>query len=494
MPTFDRRDALASTTIGLAAVAVSAVGSGNASLWGDEAASILSARRPLASLFELLQQVDAVHGLYYLGLHFWIELFGASPFSVRFPSAIAVGVAVAGLVLLGSRLRDLRFGVLAGIVAAVLPRMTDVGSEARSYAATAAFATWLSLVLVLQLEGPAPRRRGWVAYGALLAVGTSLFIWVALVAALHLLLLLIARSGPNAAIGRIPGWTAATASALVIASPVLVLAFLERNQISYLEQRQSYDVTSILVSPWFEGPFVAIGGWVLVLGGVLLGVLQARRTRGAIRAASLLPLFWMLIPAAFLLTFSVFIAVYTPRYLAMCAPAIALLIAWPLDELARRRRRLESLLALAIVLALVAPVWLAQRGPYAKNDSDWAQIGAVIAARAQPGDAVAFDDSVRPSRRPRLAMRTYPQDFAGLLDPTLETPYWRNVTWYDSTLTLARAEATGRLAGITRIWLVEYATAGAADSNGTAALKAAGFHQVTTVHEYRSAILEFVKS
>ena len=491
---FDRRDVVGSATLGLAAVAASAAGSGTASLWGDEAASILSAERPLPSLFALLLRVDAVHGLYYFGLHFWIQWFGASPFSVRFPSAIAIGVTVVGLVLLGSRLRGFRFGVLAGVIGALLPRMTDVGSEARSYAATAALATWLSLTLVLQLEAPAPRRRGWVVYGVLLAVGTSLFIWIALVAAAHLVVILIARIGRYGTFGRLAGWIVATAAALVVASPVLLLAFLERDQIAYLELRQSYGVTPTLVSPWFEDPAVAIVGWLLVLAAVAIVIRRAIHSDGRERAVSLLPLIWMLLPTVFLLAFSAFIAVYTPRYLAMCAPAIALLIAVPVDALAGSRRRTESAISLAVVVALVAPVWVSQRQPNAKNDSDWAQISTTMGRLGRPGDAVAFDDSVRPSRRTRLALRTYPKGFEGLLDPTLETPFWANDTWYDATYTLAQARARGRLAGVTRIWLIEYAISGKADTDGTAALEAAGFREVRRVDEHRSAIIEFERS
>jgi mannosyltransferase len=491
---FDRRDVLAAVTLGFAGLAASAAGSANASLWGDEAASILSAERPLPSLFTMVQNVDAVHGLYYLGLHFWIHLFGASPFSVRFPSAIAVGIAVGGVVLLGSRLRGLRFGIIGGIVGAVLPRMTDVGSEARSYAATAAIATWLSLIFVLQFDSPSPRRRLWVAYGALLALGTSLFIWVALVAAAHLVVLLVARDGVRARPSRIAGWGAATAAALLIATPVLTFAYLERDQISYLERRQLYDVTSMLVTPWFENPAVAIIAWLLIVAAIATAIFTPGRADGLVSARALLPIVWMLVPTVFLLAFSAFIAVYTPRYLAMCAPAVALLMATPIDVLAASRRRAEAAVALAFVLALVAPVWLTQRGPNAKNNSDWAQISATLGARAKPGDAVAFDDSVRPSRRTRLALRTYPAGFTGLEDPTLEIPFWENDTWYDRTYTLAKANSLGRLDEVSRIWLVEYAIAGKADTDGTATLLDAGFHLAATIPGHRSLILEYVRS
>lgn len=42
------------------------------SFWGDEAASVISANRPLDSLLEMLGHVDAVHGVYYFALHAWV--------------------------------------------------------------------------------------------------------------------------------------------------------------------------------------------------------------------------------------------------------------------------------------------------------------------------------------------------------------------------------------------------------------------------------------
>jgi mannosyltransferase len=86
--------------LGLFGVLAAFVGSWVPSFWGDEAASVMSAQRSLPSQFAMLQNVDAVHGVYYLLLHFWIEAFGASEISVRFPSAIAVGFMVAGTFIL----------------------------------------------------------------------------------------------------------------------------------------------------------------------------------------------------------------------------------------------------------------------------------------------------------------------------------------------------------------------------------------------------------
>ena len=95
-----RRLGVWAAVVGVLAVAASAAGSWIPSLWGDEAASLMSATRPLGSLWHMLSYVDAVHGLYYLGLHGWIDVFGPSPFSIRFPSALAIGVCTTAVVWL----------------------------------------------------------------------------------------------------------------------------------------------------------------------------------------------------------------------------------------------------------------------------------------------------------------------------------------------------------------------------------------------------------
>ncbi len=474
---------LTAATVGLLAIVISATASGNASLWGDEAASIMSAQRSLPSLFMMVQHVDAVHGLYYLGLHFWIEWFGASPFSVRFPSAIASGITTAGVVVIARQLRGIRVGVVAGLVCAILPRITDVGSEARSYAFTAAIATWLTVALIQLLRAPAARRRWWAGYAALLVLGTTLFIYLLLIAVAHFVVILLARR----ALWR--EWLITFGAVLLLTSPVLLFAFLERGQISYLATNQQYDMTALFVTPWFENPIEATVAWVLLLGGIVIAVQLARDGRREM----LIPIIWAFLPTIVLLLGSTVVAVYTPRYLAMCAPAVALLLAAPIEAMVASRSRAEAAVTFAIVVALFAPVWVAQRGPYAKNDSDWAAISAQFAEHARPGDGVIFDGSVRPSRRPRLALRTYPAGFTGVIDLALKSPYTRNTTWYDSTYSVAHVIEMGRLDGLTRVWLVEWGSGSSVDRYGVAELAAAGFTPAARYSTHRSAIIEWVR-
>lgn len=479
----DRRTILAAVVIGVLAAAIAATGSWIPSLWGDEAASLLTAQRSLPSMSIMIARVDAVHVTYYLGLHAWIGIAGTSPFALRLPSALAVGAASAAVVLIGARMGGRRVGLVAGVASAVLPRMTYIGEEARSYAFSAAVAAWLTLVLLIALRSRS--RRVWVVYGALLAVGIYTFFYLGLLALAHGLVLLLIRS-PGITWRR---WRVAVGAALLAASPLIVAAILQRGQIAYLATRPQVSADSVLVAMWFGQPWFAVLGWALVIAGLVAVVRRWRwRATDPEATALLVVAAWALVPSAVLIGSSPLIDGFTARYLAFAAPAIALLMAAGLSLVLRRRRGALAI-GTALVVAAALPVWASQRGPYSKNNSDWQAIGQRIQAVARPGDALVFDEATRPSRRPRLAYRTAPQYFVGLTDPTLRSPYTRNSTWYDLAYSVSAAAERGRFAGVTRVWLIEYATPSGYDRYGLAELRALGFRERVSYTTFRSRII-----
>ncbi len=107
--------------LGVFAAALALAGSWNVSLWTDEAATIAGARRTLPELWLMLQNVDAVHGLYYLLMHFWIDLFGQSALSLRMPSALAIGAGTAGVYVLARRLDGRQLALWSALIFALLP-------------------------------------------------------------------------------------------------------------------------------------------------------------------------------------------------------------------------------------------------------------------------------------------------------------------------------------------------------------------------------------
>ncbi|MBS1907809.1 MAG: glycosyltransferase family 39 protein, partial [Actinobacteria bacterium] len=458
-----RRLGLWAGIIGLFAVAVSAAGSWIPSLWGDEAASLMSATRPLPSLVHMLSYVDAVHGLYYLGLHAWIDVFGSSAFSIRFPSALAMGVCAAAVVWLCGRFGTARFAVLAGVFTAVLPRLAYAGEEARSYAMTAAFAAVVCVILVEIARRGNRAVGGWIAYGVVLAVGIWLFLYFALMVVPVAVVVLC--SAPLR-----QRWRAAavsTAAALLAASPLAWFGFLQRRQIAFIGQRETITPEVLLRNMWFQDWWFAVIAWALILvaaGFFAVEVVRIRRSGSPLGLRlETIALAWMVLPMGLLVAASPFVSGYTARYGTYSAPAVAIMMALGVRCLVRLRWRRAgaALAALAVVIA-ATPVGVSQRGPYAKNGSDWNDIAAVISANAVPGDGIVFDDGARPSQRTRLAKETNPTAFRNTTDLLLRTHYPDSYTWYDQTYGIPRAASKGRFDGVDRVWVVELKSGGVA--------------------------------
>lgn len=481
---------LTASILGLIAFAISVTGSWIPSLWGDEAASIMSAQRPWASLFTMLGHVDAVHGTYYVFLHLWIDVFGASTFSVRLPSSIAIGVAATGIVVLVDRLATRhrrRVAVIAGILFAVLPRVSYMGAEARSYAIGTALAVWLTILFV-HLVSRRPDRRpagrlAWLGYAALFALSIYVFLYLILLAPVYAVALL-AYSRDRRLVLRWLGWSAL---GVALASPVIYFAANQREQVAFLGHRHGVTPLSFIVTQWFGSDALAAAAWLTILAlvatSVIALVLRRRRriAAGAEPTASaaehpissrpaialrligdhsqpnllVLTFAWFVLPPLALFMATTFITpMYSVRYMAFVTPAVAVLLALAIDVLARRR--LVAVIVVAVLVALAIPTDIAQRGPYAKDGgSDWAQVAQVIGQNSKQGDAIAFDETTRPSRDPRLAMHLYPADFVNVIDVTLKTPFDDTTGLWDATQSIT-ASASRIAQSDGRLWLVEY--------------------------------------
>src|SRR3978361_1871403 len=118
--------------VGVLAAAGSLAGAGRPSFWYDEAATISAAySRSLGQLWQMLGNVDAVHGLYYILMHGWFAVFPPTEFWARVPSGLAVGAAAAGVVVLAKQFSSRTVAVSAGVACAMLPRATWAGIETR---------------------------------------------------------------------------------------------------------------------------------------------------------------------------------------------------------------------------------------------------------------------------------------------------------------------------------------------------------------------------
>ncbi|MBZ4018156.1 hypothetical protein CCS38_20955, partial [Streptomyces purpurogeneiscleroticus] len=73
------------------------------SIWRDEVVTYDMAHRSLPELWGTLQNVDAVHGFYYLFMHALFDVLGGGVVTLRLPSVLAMTAAAAGVALLGAR-------------------------------------------------------------------------------------------------------------------------------------------------------------------------------------------------------------------------------------------------------------------------------------------------------------------------------------------------------------------------------------------------------
>lgn len=74
------------------------------SMWRDESVTWQVAHRPLGGIRELLGQVDAVHGLYYLLMHGVLLVWDGGLWALRLPSVAATALAAAGVAAIAHRL------------------------------------------------------------------------------------------------------------------------------------------------------------------------------------------------------------------------------------------------------------------------------------------------------------------------------------------------------------------------------------------------------
>ncbi|MFE6163823.1 hypothetical protein ACFQ7F_33460 [Streptomyces sp. NPDC056486] len=368
------------------------------SVWRDEAATWQVARRPASDIWDMLGQVDVVHGLYYLLMHGLFECFGPGTTTLRMPSVLAMAVASASVTVIGHRLAGVRAGLGAGLVFGLLPAVQFYLQEGRPYALVAAGAGLSTLLLVTLLRGRG-RAALWTAYGGSVLV-CALLNWMSLlIVPAHLATLLWTKAGRRT----FTPWAVATTAAVAGALPLVLFSRTQSNQVSWIPP---------LTWHMMIGPAV-----LLSIGTV--GALLDRPRQGRLSLAAVaLPL--LAVPQIGLIGFSLIQPLFLDRYVLFSMLGLALLIGTTLDAAVRnaRPRFPRASRALVPVVALVAvaallPQTLAKRSAASRVD-DVLSVAADVRQLKKDGDAVLFIPAAR-----RDTALVSPDDFAGLRDIAL---------------------------------------------------------------------------
>ncbi|WP_051731798.1 glycosyltransferase family 39 protein [Kitasatospora phosalacinea] len=350
-------------------------GSWRPELWRDELATWSAATRSTGDLFDLLHHVDAVSGVYYLLMHFWVSAFGDSPTVFRLPSALAMSGAAVFVALAGRKQFGARAGLVAGLLFAVMPSVSRFSQEARSYAfavLAVAAATWL---LLRALERPTWQR--WLPYAVSVAAA-GLFHMVALcVLAPHAAVVAL-RWWRERRRALLIGFPAAVLVAMVPVAPLVLLGRRQvGRQISWLQEPNLQDFTNL----WhglFQSPLVS--GCVLAMAALPAAWPKGRRPAFEIGLVAALPIvaIWFVSQGQ--------TAYFLDRYLLFTVPAWAVLAGAGLSALRPRALVAVGLIGTAL-LGLQDQEKLRTR-----TSHEWAdERGAarIIAAGYQPGDGIA---------------------------------------------------------------------------------------------------------
>lgn len=421
------------------ALAMSLAFSWRPSLWRDETASVSAATRPWQALVRMLGNVDAVHGLYYALLHPVVSI-SVAEWWLRLPSALAVAGTAALLVVLGRQLADLRTGVVAATLWALLPISSRYGQEARSTALGVMVTVAATVVLVEALRRAAVV--WWVAYGALLALGGYLFLFSTLLVAGHAVVVLIGRRNTR---GAVLGFCAAVLGAAVAVVPLLLVSRTElAGQLSWATYPPAgRDLPTWAWSLWFANRRLGVLLWTLIV----IGAIVATRVR-TVRALTLVATGLAVAASSPVLLFilSRVRPVFAYRYVAGGAAFVCLLAAYGLTRVRGRVGFALVGAVLLLVAGLALPQWRADRASTGHNE-DVRAAAAVIASGKRPGDAIVWQPTLL-----RTDAAAYPDDFDGLDDVALA------VSPNDSgTLTgvdTPTSILTGRLANVRRIWVM----------------------------------------
>lgn len=385
-------------------------GIGEASIWFDEAFSIRTASLDPAAILQYVADYDTHPPLYYLVLHYWIELFGDSEVAVRSLSAIVSAATVVVVYRLGSMLLNRRAGLMAGLLTGASEFHLRSAHQARYYALLTLLAGLSFLLLVTY------RRRRGLLRGILYVVVTAALLYTHvygafLVAAqvLFMLLMVVRARQDRAQRGTFVRLGLLQSSTIALFAPwAVVLASQAAEEIrggpgADLPPGPPRPLELAGTLSGHAGSPAALGitAMILAVGAAVVLRRRIRNTRSRRPPASLWILLWdervallglwLTLPLA--VPFSIAAAggprVYAFHYTIPASVALYLLIGLAAASLRGKRATATVVSGLALIAAINVVSSLTS-----EPSQSWREAARFVAAEEQTGDLVVFTDPV----------------------------------------------------------------------------------------------------
>ncbi|ADD44808.1 glycosyltransferase family 39 protein [Stackebrandtia nassauensis] len=432
----------------LAMLAIGGLGMWLPGLWADELATWGAIEESWSQLWALLSNTDAVNGGYYVVMKLWATVFGTSEVALRLPSLVAMAIAAGLTAAIGARLWTPRWGILAGVLFALLPMTSRYAAEARGYAFSMAFAVLASYLLVRLCQRPttppeptddqapqprqAPVWRLWLYYGLSIAAASVFHLMAILVLCGHGLMLLALNRH------RWRGWLLAATASVAALAPLALLGATQISQTSWVLPL-SFRALAHTPKDLFESRWTAAALAILIVIA-----LWRSRSRPTIAVAA-----WALAPVLALMLAATVVDVWVPRYLLFLVPAWAVLGVRAVAGI-RWKPTAMVMLAVAFVSGAGAQYDIRRSSGHAH---DTLGAAALIETGYRDGDglAVALNEPVVPWEARDLVARYLPPPLQP--DDTFATTEQRT----DGQLLASECPDPAHCLGDTpRLWVVRY--------------------------------------
>lgn len=303
------------------------------SLAGDEPYSVYHAQMDLIPVLDYLASGNNPP-LYEIMLHFWIDLFGISEFSVRFPSLIFSGASVFFMYQIGKKYLNEKIAIYACLIFILSNYQLSFAHEARTYALLGLLSlasVYYYLGIVIDKEGGSRKQLiGYIIATALLVYSHYFGFFIIVAQLLYLLIhpKLFKQYWKMVSI--------AAVSIFLLYLPNLIVLF---TRVADYGERSSYwlskpkGLESIYNMLWKFSNAPVVTVVVITVFAIAIGIYMVKRKSINVLPTSKFIFIWFVFvfTAMFLLSYQ--IPMFHDRYVMPAAIAFPLIVAIALDSL-----------------------------------------------------------------------------------------------------------------------------------------------------------------
>jgi mannosyltransferase len=357
-------------------------------LWVDEALTVVLALSPWREFWKALWNAQMNMGFYYLLMRGWLHL-GDSEAIVRGLSVLFGVATIVAIYLLGKRLFDRKVAIISAALSAVNVFQIRYSQEARAYSLVMLLAVLSTYCFINAVDSSSPKRY-WAGYVLTSVLGIYTHLFLCLVVAAQWLSLGYAR------LRLIPRKT------VFLVATSFILLVVPLNAFALLNDRGRPDwvprpTAQLLMD--FTYLFTGNGGVALAAfyaALCLVAVFESHRLGRSTPPAYDEPwrvrlvAWWLLFPVASTLLISFLRPVFYDRFMAISAPALALLAGKGVVQLEGMFPKLRGLVSVLLIVGICLSVWgISQynKSPASQGD-DWRLATHYVLAGQQAGDGI----------------------------------------------------------------------------------------------------------